>query len=139
MSTEIDAEIVATCEAAVTLLTENGWTRNAYMNDSGQACAAGAVLIAHWRRHGRDRNGHIAIRNGLRDCPAIPAVAEVIRERHLDRIPLPVLGDVLVDQSTIYAFNDHPATTQDEVIEVLQETIKRHTHDEHTSTPTEAS
>lgn len=134
MSTEIDAEIVATCEAAATYLGEHGLARSSYFTIKGQACAAGALLLGHYAGKTEHLFDHGSIVRGLRDCPAIPAVADVIRERYPSRLRVAATGE---DERVIYAFNDNLHTTQDEVIEVLRETIRRHTPDAYTSTPEE--
>lgn len=139
MSTEIDAEIVATCEAAATYLGEHGLTKAEFVNYSNQACLSGALAIADVGLAAMRRYPN-ALRDSLDRCPAIPAVIATIRELHPARVAalevVARLGNPTATPSTpvwIYKFNDHPDTTQDDVVEVLRETIKRHTADEYRS------
>lgn len=136
MSTEIDAEIVATCEAAVTRLSEHGLGRGSFINTVGQPCTAGALLLS-WG----PLDSHDSIMRALQGCSAIPAVAAEVCERFPSRVGTRAVEMLAHDRAiaggVIYGFNDHPATTKDDVIYVLQETIKRHTPDAYTSTPEE--
>lgn len=138
MSTpETDAEIVATCEAAATYLSEHGLARGSYLNAAQQACTTGALIISH---SGKGIfHSSVALERALGACPAVPAVAQVVRERHPSRLAAAGAWGrpVSSDAGAIYAFNDHRDTTWDDVIEVLRETIKRHTPDEYRSTPGE--
>jgi hypothetical protein len=138
VSIETDAEIVATCEAAATYLAKHGLARGAYAIHTKAACTAGALVIAHSGNVTAAWNSS-AIERTLAACPAIPAVIETIRALHPARLAGTSVSetDSETDPVWIYKFNDHPDTTQDDVIEVLRETIKRHTPDEYRPTPQE--
>lgn len=131
MSTETSAEIVATCEAALTYLTEQGWTKDVYLDKDGEsACLAGAVVIAAvGKRSLVDQDVRFS---GALVCPAVRAVAATIAEVFGGRVHCD-LGPRYT-AATVYAFNDHSETTREDVIDVVQKTIKRHT-DERVETP----
>jgi len=125
-----DVEIIETCELAITHLTEVGWTRKKYVScdrfSNGMkvrdfsACAVGALVIVRLsERHGFS----IEWPEEIKACPAITAVATVIIERHPALAPKK--WEACPDQA-IVRFNDGVAKDVNDVIEILQETIKRH-------------
>lgn len=121
MSNDKDQEIVATCEAAVTRLTDKGRITGKYADDDGRACLAGAIALS---QVGRDRWIAIDEVVDALECPAIVAVATTIVERQNDD---PWFADPRRAAGTIVSFNDAPGRTDADVIDVLTETIKRHT------------
>jgi hypothetical protein len=123
------AEIVATCEAAMSYLGEHGRAVKDYLDRRGRACLAGALAIA---RIGETESLRGPDLLSALNCPAIPAVAEVICDRYwgLPRTSRP-------SRATLFAVEDRPETTDEDVIEVLRETIKRHTPDAYRPAPTE--
>jgi len=123
-----DGEIIETCELAITHLTEVGWTRKQYLcgyNDGlmrprkFKACAVGALVIVGLPA---DQDIYIDWMQEIKACPAIAAVTKVILERHPD---LHRKHESTPDQ-TLVRFNDEVAKDVEDVIEILQETIKRH-------------
>lgn len=140
---ETDAEIVATCEAAVTHLTEVGWHQGQYIDwgnevttwnadkssytvdySGAEACLGGAIVLASTAKVFVDSEIEWG---AIKTCPAIPAVAAVIREKHVVEMIHHPNSPETYDEATVYAFNDDEATKVDDVIDVLNETIKRHT------------
>ena len=123
-----DVEIIETCELAITHLTEVGWTRKQYLcgyNDGilrprkFKACAVGALVIVGLPA---DQDLYIDWMREIKACPALPAVTKVIIERHPELLP----RARETPDTTIVRFNDEVAKDVDDVIEILQETIKRH-------------
>lgn len=154
MTEDKSAEIVATCEAAVSHLTEAGWYQGSYTGDgyvttwsadkrsfvvdytAAEACLGGALALASVGRTFVDSD--IEWSEAIHACPAIPAVAAVIREKYpdmdvrwtapeQDACPCCTDYNETYDEATVYHFNDKVAETDDDVIDVLNETIKRHT------------
>lgn len=144
---EQDQEIVATCEAAVTHLTvDGGWVQGTYLGygevitwsedkrsytvdyTKVEACLGGALVLAGLASK-VIVNDDVRWFNGdggtVANCPAVPAVAAVIREKH-PGVAASKTSSETEDESLIYAFNDAHDRVVDDVIDVLNETIKRH-------------
>ncbi len=94
-------------------MSRSGWTKNAFTDESGRHCLQGALYEAHGicavdgGQVGRPVDGELAGDVGL--------VNEVIREQFPERF-----GGVGASR-----FNDHPHTTVDDVIAVMEKAAVR--------------
>ena len=98
---------------AIELLARRGWTRGRFSDEAGQHCLQGALYEAHGRCP--NRPGHLGrtIRGEL--AADIRLVNEIIAAEYPDR-----MGAVGVSR-----FNDHPETTIDDVVRVLEKAAVR--------------
>ena len=100
---------------AIEVLARRGWTQGAFTDDSGRHCLQGALYEAYGcqpRQHGR-----LTRTTTNADITAdVRLVNEVIAAEYPDRV-----GAVGISR-----FNDHPETTIDDVVRVLEKSaIKR--------------
>lgn len=102
-----------TIREAMRVLGRAGWTKDAFTDESGRHCLQGALYEAHGtcavddQQVGRPVTGELA-----RD---LRLVNEVIRDQFPERA-----GGVGASR-----FNDHPQTTVDDVIAVLEKAAVR--------------
>ena len=131
-----DEEIVRTCEAAVTRLTEQGWEQDRFVagdywsgTDSGgrefhysgaSACLGGALVLAQF-----DKPKPVNIYSLMQACAAVAAVADTIRELPIERRRFVRVRE-RSDRDVVFSFNDRRGRTRQDVIDVLNDTIKRH-------------
>jgi hypothetical protein len=99
--------------AAVEVLARTGWTKRTFADEAGRHCLQGALYVAH---------GIPVCAGGQLRTPLTPGMAadvwvvnHVIEEQYPERF-----GAV-----GIARFNDHPDTTVDDVIRVLEKAAAR--------------
>lgn len=99
---------------AIEVLARRGWTQGAFTDEQGRHCLQGALYEAHGctpRQHGRltrtSTNGDITA--------DIRLVNDIIAAEYPERV-----GAVGVSR-----FNDHPDTTIDDVVRVLEKSAIR--------------
>ena len=99
--------------AAIEVLASTGWTKQAFTDDAGRHCLQGALYEAHGvvPRCG-DKPG-LALTEDL--AADVRMVNHVIEEQYPDRF-----GAIGVAR-----FNDHPETTVDDVVRVLEKAAAR--------------
>ena len=98
---------------AIELLARKGWTQGHFTDESGRHCLQGALYEAHGCRPRRPgRLGH-TLSGELADD--VRLLNETIAAAYPDR-----MGAVGVSR-----FNDHPETTIDDVVRVLEKSALR--------------
>jgi hypothetical protein len=99
---------------AIEVLARRGWTQGAFTDDTGRHCLQGALYEAHGcqpRQHGK--------LTGTSADPDLTADLRLLNETIAAEYPERV-GAVGVSR-----FNDHPETTIDDVVRVLEKTAVR--------------
>ena len=98
---------------AIELLASKGWAKGSFTDDSGRHCLQGALYEAHGcQPRTPGRLGHTL------DGPLaadVRLVNEIIAAEYPDRV-----GGVGISR-----FNDHPETTVDDVVRVLEKSAVR--------------
>lgn len=102
-----------TIRQALEILARRGWTKDAFTDETGRHCLQGALYEAH----GVDCSGDTQRGRPLSEQLAadLRVVNEVISEQYPER-----RGGVGVSR-----FNDHPETTIDDVVTVLEKAAVR--------------
>lgn len=98
---------------AIEVLARRGWTKDTFTDETGRHCLQGALyeahgMTAHRARYGRPLPG--AVRHDIQ------LINEVLREQYPERF-----GGVGVSR-----FNDHPETTVDDVVRILEKAAVRY-------------
>lgn len=99
---------------AIEVLARRGWTQGAFTDETGRHCLQGALYEAHGcqpRQHGK--------LSGTSADPDLTADLRLLNETIASEYPERV-GAVGVSR-----FNDHPETTIDDVVRVLEKTAVR--------------
>lgn len=97
---------------AIEVLARRGWAQGSFTDDAGRHCLQGALYEAHGcapRLPGQRTTTHAAVAADLR------LVNETIAAEYPERV-----GAVGVSR-----FNDHPETTIDDVVRVLEKSALR--------------
>lgn len=97
---------------AIEVLARRGWTQGAFTDDAGRHCLQGALYEAYGcqpRRPGQHSTTHAHVTADL------SLVNEIIAAEYPDRV-----GAVGISR-----FNDHPETTIDDVVRVLEKSAIR--------------
>lgn len=98
---------------AIGILARTGWTKETFTDESGRHCLQGALSEAHGLPTGSATCTGMAVSGGL--AADLRLVNHVIEEQYPERV-----GGVGVSR-----FNDHPDTTLDDVVRVLEKAAIR--------------
>ena len=93
---------------AIRVIARAGWTKDAFADEAGRHCLQGALYEAHGLHPFDDRQVGVPVRGEL--ASDLRLVNEVVAAQFPDRA-----GPIGVSR-----FNDHPDTTVDEVLRVLE-------------------
>lgn len=102
-----------TIREAIRVLSRTGWTKDAFTDASGRHCLQGALYQAHGERPFDERQVGHPVSGGL--AVDVRLVNEVIVTEFPDRS-----GSIGVSR-----FNDHPDTTLDDVLLVMEKAAVR--------------
>lgn len=98
---------------AIEVLARKGWTKNAFTDGAGRHCLQGALYEAHGLRPFTETQVGLPVSEGL--ATDLRLVNDVIAANYPERF-----GGVGVSR-----FNDHPDTTVDDVVCVLEKAAVR--------------
>lgn len=93
---------------AIEVLARSGWAKNAFRDEAGRHCLQGALYEAHGLEAPGAEHAHRPVNAAF--STDIRLLNRVIEEQYPDRV-----GAVGVSR-----FNDHPDTTLDDVVTVLE-------------------
>lgn len=98
---------------AIDILRRGGWTKNTFTDEGGRHCLQGALHEAHGLRPFDERHVGLPVSEEL--ASDVRLVNEVIHAQFPERA-----GGVGVSR-----FNDHPSTTVDDVVRVMEKAAVR--------------
>ncbi len=102
-----------TIREAIRVLSRAGWTKDAFTDSSGRHCLQGALYESHGLRPFDGRHMGLALTSEMADD--VRLVIEVIGTEFPERT-----GGVGVS-----SFNDHPETTMEDVVRVMEKAAVR--------------
>ncbi len=102
-----------TIQEAIRVLSRKGWAKDTFTDGTGRHCLQGALYEAHGVCPLDSRNVGRAVTGEL--AADVRLVNEVIRDQFPERV-----GAVGISR-----FNDHPETTLDDVIRVMEKAAIR--------------
>lgn len=102
-----------TIREAIRVLSRAGWTKHAFTDESGRHCIQGALYESHGLRPFDGRHVGVPLTGQMADD--VRLVNEVVATEFPERV-----GGVGVSR-----FNDHPQTTVDDVVRVMEKAAVR--------------
>lgn len=102
-----------TIRTALDVLSKRGWTKDAFTDQDGRHCLQGALYEAHLLALPAEKQPGVPVTEPL--AADIRLVNEVIEDQYPERS-----GGIGVSR-----FNDHPETTVEDVVRVLEKAAVR--------------